>query len=683
MVHRVVSHSDKPGRPPLPSQVELERFLESLQSVTFAQYNEVRTQRPIEGKQDSALEDGKRRKAMTVMAKNVWQDVPQDSPQESTSIQSNVPLTQPSTPHHEPTELSLLADSAKQALNIMDMRDNGAAEHVSTRSLKATHWARMHSLPANSTPRHSAGSVPRIPLFEPRTAPSTQQRPSRNDDFSMGMTSEQIEDLYLKSINQIRHLETAAGDTILILHQLHRGHRLHSPYDPDLPSLDAPTDGKERPQSRLYDPPHPPSGKGDPGFESLYDDLSPPDIPMDSFEKDTIKLPAMEPIPDWVPRMDPRTLSTQQYYLLGFDVRSKYLAHRLSGALYRPPVQILVRDPQVIQAWDILGKKMRLHRDRNIYVHTRIFPQLVRSFRPGQIVRWNNENEDMIENLFITAPGRSVIPELRPIFHRINTNTTIVLVQDGLGIPEALNARFFPDPANRPKYIEGHLSALLYSLKDDPFAVKEMVQGPLYLSTRMKDQDVLVRKFPDRDLYGPTRLLQSLTTVPGLNMVPSARAMFLFHKLPLMMVQSIVEPLSVLVDGRYSQIPRGYPNNRLIERLLMEMCAVVTSLPEFATFPEAQRYFNYDHGKIRDRVVAMITKRAKTSDSSQMWRLIEAGKITDIMFLNGYFSLRAEEMGLRVPLNDAVINLVKAKHEAKVKDLKDEIQWDGWAKSLT
>lgn len=655
-VYRVIrrlphdSYKEYPPRArPEPDSTEIKLFLQSLQSIAFAKYNEIQTEKPTPGKQEQETE-----------------------------------RISPNKGKRAPTKNQKLKESARL---IGDLISGGnSLDDLSPRSVAAKDKL--------SGTAYNQRLDPTLPIGDASTSEPTLDDPSHENHalswtapdyaqkqcYEEGLSAEEIEQMYS------HWLKPSKGREALQLEQLNKDELPKESKIPNLSTFEEEEDQRQEdnPGEEIFHDPYPQA-------KPLFPKLRAEEV-ISHLEKEHGK-PVPPPFPEalhqWIPSIPASNefrFDHQVYHILGFDAKSKYLAYKLSTSLQRPPVRLLVRDPQVPRAWEAFGSQLTLYRGKEVFHNRRVIPETVPSVHPGRIItrsRTMPGDRAPIKHLFVTTPGRSAIAELRPLVDRINKQTTIVLLQDGLGIPEELNYQLFHDPATRPSYIEGHIGTLLYSLKEDPFAVREVVEWPLYLSTRMKDPDVLVHKFPDLDLLGPTRLLQSLTTIPELKMVACARAKFLFHKLPSMMATCLLEPLSVFVDGRYAKIPQGYPNNRLIEKMLMEMCAVASSLPEFRNFPAAQHYFNYDHGRVRERCLAIFKKKARTRDTSKMWRLIKDGKLTDIRYLNGYFSRRGEEMGIRTSANDAMISLVKAKHESRLRDLKNEIMFEGWTRNLT
>jgi 2-dehydropantoate 2-reductase len=58
-----------------------------------------------------------------------------------------------------------------------------------------------------------------------------------------------------------------------------------------------------------------------------------------------------------------------------------------------------------------------------------------------------------IESLFVTTKAYSVFNALRPHLHRITPHSTLIFVQNGMGVVEDVVNSFFPEPSSRPSFI--------------------------------------------------------------------------------------------------------------------------------------------------------------------------------------------------------------------------------------
>src|SRR5882762_6062210 len=58
-----------------------------------------------------------------------------------------------------------------------------------------------------------------------------------------------------------------------------------------------------------------------------------------------------------------------------------------------------------------------------------------------------------IESLIITTKAQSTLPAITRLLPRLSSNSTIVLLQNGLGVYEELIQEIFRNPENRPQFI--------------------------------------------------------------------------------------------------------------------------------------------------------------------------------------------------------------------------------------
>ena len=88
------------------------------------------------------------------------------------------------------------------------------------------------------------------------------------------------------------------------------------------------------------------------------------------------------------------------------------------------------------------------------------FPDSSRPSRPPNATETEataakDQDPKPIESLIITDPPTSTRPTLNSLIHRLSPQSTIVLMQTGLGVYENLVTTLFPNPARRPHFIIG------------------------------------------------------------------------------------------------------------------------------------------------------------------------------------------------------------------------------------
>jgi ketopantoate reductase len=294
------------------------------------------------------------------------------------------------------------------------------------------------------------------------------------------------------------------------------------------------------------------------------------------------------------------------------------------------------------------------------------------SRRPPVTNIGSTEDGGFISNLIVTVPAESVVRSIASIVHRIHPTTTVCLLQDGLGVMEAVNEACFPDYGNQPLYVLGHMSHVLGQQHQDAFAVSEIRQGKLYLSAMGHD-------YAESDItYHPpiernsriAHFLDIMSTTPRLQAGGYTLQKFMAVKLHETIIQAVLEPLTVVLDCTFGALGENSYGKQMIDQLLGEILNVVSRMPELKDSPDMRWMILY--GELRRDV---YRKLARMKDStSRMRSQTNRGFSSDIDYLNGYFVERGRELGVRCPVNESVIWMVKAKHQQCLAKIRSEVQ---------
>jgi ketopantoate reductase len=288
----------------------------------------------------------------------------------------------------------------------------------------------------------------------------------------------------------------------------------------------------------------------------------------------------------------------------------------------------------------------------------------------------STETGGFISNLIVTVPAESVVRSISSIIHRIHPTTTICLLQDGLGVMEAVNQACFPNYGDQPLYVLGHMSHVLDKTQLDAFTVSEVRQGKLYLSALGHD-------YVESDInYHPpiernsriSHFLDIMSTTPRLQAGGYPLQKFMEVKLHDTIIQSVLEPLTVILDCTFGALAENTYGKQMIDQLLGEILNVVARLPELKDSPGIRWMILY--GEMRRDVYRRL---ARLKDStSRMRSQTNRGFSSDIDYLNGYFVERGRELGLKCPVNESVIWMVKAKHQQCLAKIRSEVQIEGF-----
>nr|POF05442.1 putative 2-dehydropantoate 2-reductase [Quercus suber] len=297
-----------------------------------------------------------------------------------------------------------------------------------------------------------------------------------------------------------------------------------------------------------------------------------------------------------------------------------------------------------------------------------------------------------ILNLVVATKAAVTIPGLIAIRHRLSRESTICFFQNGMGLIEEINKRVFPNEAERPSYIQGVLTHGVNVPKEtartDPFFAVHAGRGTIalgvlprhgYQSLRTpadpeaKDVEYGQRPAADVEWTSTTRyMLRTLTRSPVLCAVGHTPVELLQLQLEKLAVNSILNPLTSLLDCRNGQLNTNDGVSRTMRLMLAEISLVITSLPELRSIPGVPIRFS-------SRRLEQICKSIANTTSeniSSMLADVRAGKRTEIDYINGYIVKRGDELGIKCVVNYAIMQTVKAKQMAVKRELLDEVPYE-------
>lgn len=363
-------------------------------------------------------------------------------------------------------------------------------------------------------------------------------------------------------------------------------------------------------------------------------------------------------------------------HVMGLNTQGRYITHTLAGAETIPPPIFMINRWNLMKRWNNAGRCLKLHRAKEVIVRDRIQAQFTpptHGFDPRK------GSDKHISSLIVTVPAGHTVEALGQIKHRLDHNSTIVLIQEGLGVAEAICKAYFPIESQRPVFILGHMTTGL-GLGDQTFELGEVRPGRLFLTVYTPQSDnigpvapIVIKKHPPT-LYQRrgSHLIKLLTSIPDLNATGHRTDDFLQLKLPAVAFRAVVDPLATILDFTYDKIPENPHARQLMDKLLSEVADVVSHLPELKGL-EQFRVANalpYMRSEVFHRL-----KRKGTSDSP-MRRLTARGLDTDIGYVTGYFVLRGKTLGVSVNALESIWSAVKAKQQVLAERRHREVPFE-------
>ena len=352
------------------------------------------------------------------------------------------------------------------------------------------------------------------------------------------------------------------------------------------------------------------------------------------------------------PLIDYNSVS-QTIHILGTGNIGKFLAHSLAGIPKPPNITMLITRHNLLALWNKMGRTIELLRDGTADIRSGYQAEL--AILPSEMMdNAENNRYGPITNLIVSTKAHSTVKALSTVAHRLTRGSTILFLQDGMGILDEVNDQVFPDIETRPNYMIGVNTHGLNT--QAPFVVIHAGIGTIAMgvSPRYPGRYKGISPIAPSSLY----LLRTLTRTPILGAVNFAPAELMQYQLEKLAINAIISPLTVMFDCTNGELLNNLHVTRVVRLLLAEISLVIRSLPELQNVPNLQQRFS------TERLEAQIFGLAKsTADNrSSMLQEIDLGKQTEVEYINGYIVRRGEELGIKCLMNYMLAKMVRGRH---------------------
>jgi 2-dehydropantoate 2-reductase len=393
----------------------------------------------------------------------------------------------------------------------------------------------------------------------------------------------------------------------------------------------------------------------------------------------------------------PEQLPTRRVHIMGIGSIGTFIAHTLMCLPNPPPLSLIFHRPEMYDDFSASGRIVRVINkksqtndarsgydvdlatqdfERDTIFWTHIPHLLADNVLSAPAVREEvlPSGEIRIFSLIVTVKGPATVVALRSVKHRISAETTICLMQNGMGQVEELNREVFTDPETRPTYMLGVISHGVYLsrafaahhagigstaigvVRDaDKFPLPP--KSPLHSLTEVEKK----RMYPsDKDLYANITsryLLRTLTRSPILVCAAFPYLDLLQLQLEKLAINCIVNPITAILNTPNGSILGNRSLEKVSRLLIAEISTVIRGLPELEGIPNVRTRFSPE--RLEALYIGVTKKTAE--NSSSMREDIRNGKDTEIDYINGYIVRRGEERGLKCVLNYMLMQLVNGK----------------------
>lgn len=383
----------------------------------------------------------------------------------------------------------------------------------------------------------------------------------------------------------------------------------------------------------------------------------------------------------------------KRIHVLGAGCLGMFVAHQISGIPDPPRITLLIRSPAMLNLWkkstkslEVVTRGVEVQRYgydvellplSNVEQPAVVAKQLAEDSPPPEDRFGKEDNldqpasSDIIHHLILSVKAPHTVLALTMVAHRLTHDSTIVFLQNGLGMVDEVNEQLFPDESTRPNYIVGVISHGVYRTPSKYFSVVHAGFGTLALGVIPRRSMLQPPAASDgiSQLASSARyLMRILTQTPQLVATGFTPTDMLQLQLEKLAMNCIINPLTVVYDCRNQELLDNDNFRRVIRLLLAEISLVIRSLPELQGLPNVVMRFSPDR---LEQMVFNLSRKTGENLSS-MLQDVRAGKKTEIDYLNGYIIRRGEKLGITCVLNYMVLQMVKGK--GYLQRMRDEAE---------
>ncbi|KAI9733378.1 MAG: hypothetical protein M1834_003462 [Cirrosporium novae-zelandiae] len=400
----------------------------------------------------------------------------------------------------------------------------------------------------------------------------------------------------------------------------------------------------------------------------------------------------------------------RRIHILGIGNVGTFVAHALAGIPNRPPITLLLHRQVSLHQWNQSNQSLELV-TRGLSEFRSGFEVELNEWRdtedrsPENIAQndiWEykdsnsdadtiglselnlNDKQEPIYNLIVAVSTPFTVRALRPYKDRLGPQSTILFLQNGMGVQDEVNKELFPDIKTRPKYMLGIITHGLagrrrYSVIQHGFgtmAVGLVPNYPLqYLHKPELDaESILKKRLPSWTPVSSRYLLRTLTRTPSLVAAGFAPTDLVQQQLEKLAVNCIINPLTTLFDCTNGELLYDYSITRVMRLLLAEISLVVRSLPELQGLPNVNIRFSPE--RLETVVVSVAANTAQ--NHSSMLQAVRRGKQTEVNYINGYIVRRGEELGIKCVMNYMIQHMVHGKSRQQSKRIASDMPIEGY-----
>ncbi|CDH57812.1 2-dehydropantoate 2-reductase [Lichtheimia corymbifera JMRC:FSU:9682] len=243
-----------------------------------------------------------------------------------------------------------------------------------------------------------------------------------------------------------------------------------------------------------------------------------------------------------------------------------------------------------------------------------------------------------IEALFVATKSQHAVDAVRSVQPRLSRSSTLVLLQNGMGLAEELLDKLWPSTETAPSIIIGVNRHAIERM--EPFSVTH------YSGWDDQEGGLMLGSMPHSVPENTTKVLDAIAHFEEFNC-----KIFPWEELRRRMMRKLVVNASINPVAALLGVKNGaLHDNPGAEALLRGVCQEAHALlPELNT--------------TADELMDMVQKTVVIAGGNSCSTLqdLRAKRLTEVDYINGYLLKLARDRGIAAPVNEYLTNMIHAK----------------------
>ncbi|KAJ2148487.1 2-dehydropantoate 2-reductase (Ketopantoate reductase) (KPA reductase) (KPR) [Coemansia sp. RSA 1807] len=347
--------------------------------------------------------------------------------------------------------------------------------------------------------------------------------------------------------------------------------------------------------------------------------------------------------------------ATSRIHVLGAGAVGLLFAAHLRQAGH--PITLLLRSQSAVDRFERQGSRISVINDWvRVHPSRRLLLQPGEDITPCTIdgiqaedIHTDNDQQGVISKLVVATKAQDTLQAFGRVRMRLGAQSTVVLLQNGMGVFEAIQREFYTQPDNVPAFIVGTNAHGCLRASGDEFVTRHTAMGSCTFATRPA---LAACGAPDSALELMTALAELPLDVAVVNW--SELHVQLLLKLA---ANAVINPATALA-GCHNGLMSSHDMSTMSGFMTLA-CAEIAAI-----YARAHPHLHEELSAhaIEEYVTRIVQVTAQ--NRSSMLQDVASGRPTEVDWINGHLVRLAHQHGVSAPINTALLALIKLREAA-------------------